>query len=109
MFGAPAEEQLVSRPYFVRDGWFDDVDVAFHDHIGAEFSSSYGLLQSALISATFTFHGETAHAGISPWKGRDALDGVVLMDMRHGAVSRAHAARRCGRIASSPTAATSPT
>jgi aminobenzoyl-glutamate utilization protein B len=39
------------------------------------------LIQSALISATFTFHGETAHAGVAPWKGRDALDGVVLMDM----------------------------
>jgi aminobenzoyl-glutamate utilization protein B len=80
VFGGPAEEQLVSRPYFVRDGWFDDVDVAFHNHIGAEFSSSYGLLQSALISAEFTFHGETAHAGTSPWNGRDALDGVMLMD-----------------------------
>src|SRR5262245_36212065 len=52
VFGGPAEEQLVSRPYLVRDGWFDDVDAAFHDHIGAEFSSGYGLLQSALISAT---------------------------------------------------------
>ena len=80
VFGGPAEEQLVSRPYLVRDGWFDDVDVAFHDHIGGEFSSSYGLLQSALVSATFTFHGQTAHAGTSPWNGRDALDGVVLMD-----------------------------
>ncbi|MEA2903836.1 MAG: aminobenzoyl-glutamate utilization protein [Alphaproteobacteria bacterium] len=80
VFGAPAEEQLVSRPYFVRDGWFDDVDVSFHDHIGSEFSSSHGLLQSALVSATFTFHGETAHAGTSPWNGRDALDGVMLMD-----------------------------
>lgn len=81
VFGGPAEEQLVSRPYLVRDGWFDEVDVAFHDHIGAEFSASYGLLQSALISATFTFYGETAHAGTSPWNGRDALDGVMLMDM----------------------------
>ena len=36
VFGAPAEEQLVSRPYIVRDGWFDDVDVAFHNHIGRE-------------------------------------------------------------------------
>ncbi len=81
VFGAPAEEQLVSRPYLVRDGWFDDVDIAFHDHIGAEFSSNYGLLQYALVSATFTFHGETAHSGTSPWKGRDALDAVVLMDM----------------------------
>src|SRR6266699_865749 len=41
VFGAPAEEQLISRPYYVRDGWFDDVDAAFHDHIGAEFSSSH--------------------------------------------------------------------
>jgi aminobenzoyl-glutamate utilization protein B len=80
VFGGPAEEQLVSRPYFVRDGWFDDVDVAFHDHIGSEFSASYGLLQAALVSAEFTFHGETAHAGVSPWNGRDALDGVMLMD-----------------------------
>ncbi len=81
VFGAPAEEQLISRPYFVRDGWFDDVDVAFADHIGAGMSVGYGLIQSALVSASFTFHGETAHAGVVPWKGRDALDGVVLMDM----------------------------
>jgi len=81
VFGAPAEEQLVSRPYFVRDGWFDDVDVAFHDHIAGNFSVGYGLIQSALIAATFTFHGETAHAGQAPWRARDALDGVVLMDM----------------------------
>ena len=81
VFGAPAEEQLVSRPYFVRDGWFDDVDIAIADHIGAGYSVGYGLIQSALVSATFTFHGETAHAGVAPWKGRDALDGVVLMDM----------------------------
>jgi aminobenzoyl-glutamate utilization protein B len=44
-------------------------------------SVGYGLIQSALVSASFTFHGETAHAGVVPWKGRDALDGVVLMDM----------------------------
>jgi aminobenzoyl-glutamate utilization protein B len=81
VFGAPAEEQLVSRPYFVRDGYFDDVDIAIADHIGAGYSVGYGLIQSALISATFTFHGETAHAGVAPHKGRDALDGVVLMDM----------------------------
>jgi aminobenzoyl-glutamate utilization protein B len=81
VFGAPAEEQLISRPYFVRDGWFDDVDVAFADHIGSGMSVGYGLIQSALVSASFTFHGETAHAGVAPWKGRDALDGLVLMDM----------------------------
>jgi aminobenzoyl-glutamate utilization protein B len=80
VLGAPAEEQVLSRPYFVRDGYFDDVDIALHPHIGPELSVGYGLQQSALISATFTFHGETAHAGVAPWKGRDALDAVVLMD-----------------------------
>jgi aminobenzoyl-glutamate utilization protein B len=80
VFGAPAEEMLLSRPYFVRDGYFDDVDLAFHPHVSDDFRSGYGLMQSALISATFTFRGESAHAATGPWKGRDALDAVVLMD-----------------------------
>lgn len=81
VFGGPAEEQLIGRPYLVRDGWFDDVDVAFHDHISSDWAAGYGLIQSALISALFTFHGESAHSGTAPEKGRDALDAVVLMDM----------------------------
>lgn len=81
VFGAPAEEQLVSRPYFVRDGYFKDVDVALHDHIGKDLSTVYGLRQYSLISAEFTFKGESAHAATSPWNARDALDAVVLMDL----------------------------
>lgn len=80
VLGAPAEEQVLSRPYFVRDGLFDDVDIALHPHIGADLRVGYGLMQSALISATFTFHGESAHAGTAPWNARDALDAVMLMD-----------------------------
>ncbi|MEE8349958.1 MAG: amidohydrolase, partial [Acidobacteriota bacterium] len=53
IFGAPAEEQLISRPYFVRDGYFDDVDIVFHPHIGSDFQTQYGLRQYALISAKF--------------------------------------------------------
>lgn len=81
VFGAPGEEQLISRPYYVRDGWFDDVDVAIHDHVGGELNTVYGLTHSAAVSAYFTFHGETAHASTVPWKARDSLDAVVLMDM----------------------------
>jgi aminobenzoyl-glutamate utilization protein B len=55
IFGAPAEELLLPRPYFVRDGFFKDVDVAFHTHIGEELRTEYGLRQYALISAEFTF------------------------------------------------------
>jgi aminobenzoyl-glutamate utilization protein B len=81
IFGAPAEEQLISRPYFIRDGLFDDVDVAFHAHILDRFKTEYGLLQNASVSADFIFHGESAHAAMWPSKARDALDAVVLMDM----------------------------
>lgn len=81
VFGAPGEEQLISRPYYVRDGWFDDVDVALHDHISGGFDTAYGLSHYAAVSAYFTFHGETAHASTTPWKARDALDAIVLMDM----------------------------
>jgi aminobenzoyl-glutamate utilization protein B len=81
VFGAPAEEQLVSRPYFVRDGYFQDVDIALHDHIGTGFGTVYGLRQYALISAEFTFRGQSAHAATAPWKAKDALDAVVLMDI----------------------------
>lgn len=81
VYGAPAEEQLVSRPYFVRDGYFDDVDVALHDHIGKDLGTVYGLRQYSLISAEFTFKGESAHAATAPWNARDALDATVLMDI----------------------------
>lgn len=81
IFGAPGEEQLISRPYFVRDGQFRDVDAAFHVHISGELDTCYGLTHFAAVSAYFTFHGETSHASVTPWKARDALDAVVLMDM----------------------------
>ena len=80
VFGAPAEELILARPYYVRDGYFDDVDVAFHPHLWDRFFTEYGVLQRAVVSAEFVFHGETAHAAMSPWDARDALDGVMLMD-----------------------------
>ena len=81
LFGAPAEEQLVSRPFFVRDGFFKDVDAAFHVHIGVESSVSYGLKSTALMSVEYEFFGKTAHAGSSPWTGISAVDAAKLMDI----------------------------
>jgi len=80
LFGAPGEELVLTRPYFVRDGYFDDVEIAFHNHIRDAFYTEVGQTQISLISAEFTFHGETTHAGLTPWLGRDALDAVILMD-----------------------------
>jgi len=77
----PAEEQLMSRPYLVRDGYFKDVDAAIITHIGDTLGTSYGLLNDALIGAKFNFKGRTAHGGVNPWDGKDAVDAVVLMDI----------------------------
>ena len=81
IFGAPAEELLIPRPYFVRDGYLKDVDVAFHTHIGEDLRTEYGVRQYALISAEFTFKGQSAHSASAPWAGRDALDAAELMSI----------------------------
>jgi aminobenzoyl-glutamate utilization protein B len=80
-FGVPAEEQLVARPFFVRDGYLQDVDFALDGHIYSRFGTSYGVKSYGLISAEFTFAGKTAHAGVSPWLGVSALDAVQLMNI----------------------------
>jgi aminobenzoyl-glutamate utilization protein B len=81
VFGVPAEEQLLPRPFFVRDGLFTDVDVAFHSHIGNDLSTSYGIRQYAMVSVEYIFHGVTAHAAAAPWMAKSAADAVKLMDI----------------------------
>ncbi len=81
LFGSPAEEQLVSRSFFVRDGLFRNVDAALHVHVGDEFSVVYGVRSSALMSVEYEFFGKTAHAGNAPWLGVSAADAAKLMDV----------------------------
>jgi aminobenzoyl-glutamate utilization protein B len=81
LFSAPAEEQGISRPYFVRDGYFKDVDAAFHAHVGSDLSTSWGARQYAVLSVEYEFSGKTAHAASSPWTGVSAADAVKLMDV----------------------------
>lgn len=76
-----AEEQLGGKAWLVREGCFDDVDVCLFSHVGKNLEVAWGTSKgSGLVSVEFTFHGEAAHAGSAPWKGRSALDGVELMD-----------------------------
>jgi aminobenzoyl-glutamate utilization protein B len=75
-----AEEQLGSKAFFVRDGVFDGVDVNLFTHVSSNFSMTWGHTSgNALVSAQFRFRGETAHSAGSPWRGRSALDAVMLM------------------------------
>jgi aminobenzoyl-glutamate utilization protein B len=80
-FGSPAEEILISRPYMVREGVFNDIDAVIDNHASSELSTSYGVNGNAVMSVVFSFKGKTAHAAGSPWLGRSALDGVEIMNV----------------------------
>jgi aminobenzoyl-glutamate utilization protein B len=70
------------KAWFVRDGFFKDVDLDLHSHVGSNFGVSWGNFGgSGLVSVEYTFKGETAHTAVSPWRGRSALDAVELMDV----------------------------
>ncbi len=76
LFGSPAEEQCVGKPFMGREGLYDDVDFfldwhpwnynrADYDHCNAYFNIKYH------------YKGKTSH-GNSPWNGRSALDAALL-------------------------------
>lgn len=79
-FGSPAEETLISRPYMIRAGLFDDVDAVIDNHSSSGFGTGFGRSGNAMFSTIFTFKGKTSH-GASPWGGRSALDAVEIMNV----------------------------
>ena len=77
-----AEEQIGSKAWFVRDGYFDDIDMCIFTHVSTNMSVSWGKATgTGLISVEYTFEGETAHSAGSPWRGRSALDAAELMNI----------------------------
>lgn len=56
---------------FLWRGYFDGVDLAFMVHTGKRFSSRKGSV--GCIAKNITYKGVAAHAGGSPWNGRNAL------------------------------------
>ena len=79
-YGCPAEEGGSGKVYMVREGLFDDVDVALHWHPSAQNGASAGAAL-ANTSGKFRFHGISSHAAGAPERGRSALDGVEAMNM----------------------------
>jgi aminobenzoyl-glutamate utilization protein B len=75
-----AEEQMAGKAFLVRAGVFKDVDITLFTHVGQALAVSWGQSSSnALISAVFKFKGQSAHAAGAPWRGKSALDAVMLM------------------------------
>ncbi|MCI0489922.1 MAG: amidohydrolase [Blastocatellia bacterium] len=77
-----AEELVGTKAYFVRDGYFKDVDVVLFSHVSNNLSVSWGSgAGNGLVSVEYTFKGESAHSAGAPWRGRSALDAVELMNI----------------------------
>ncbi len=79
LYGTPAEEGGAGKVYMVRAGLFSDVDAVLHWHAGDQNDASPAS-SLAYISARFQFSGVSAHAAVSPERGRSALDGVEAMN-----------------------------
>jgi aminobenzoyl-glutamate utilization protein B len=77
-----AEEQVGTKAYYIRDGFFKDVDACIFTHVGNNLGVSYGDVgNNGLVSVRFNFEGAAAHAAGAPWRGRSALDAVELMNI----------------------------
>ncbi len=79
-YGCPAEETFNAKGYMIREGLFDDVDIAMTWHPG-NFNMLNLMISLAINSVVFKFHGRTAHAAGDPQNGRSALDAVELMNV----------------------------
>jgi aminobenzoyl-glutamate utilization protein B len=79
-YGCPAEEGGAAKGFMVRDGAFDDVDIAITWHPAA-FCRVDDAVSLAHTRIDFSFTGRASHAAASPHLGRSALDAVELMNV----------------------------
>lgn len=75
--GTPAEEDLAGKQPMLDDGLFEGVDAAMM--IYASNGTQVRLELLASIDAEITFTGAQAHASTDPWRGRNALDALILL------------------------------
>ena len=75
--GTPAEERGSGKAIMIADGLFEGVDAALLFHpCDRNHVASFPLASE---DAEVIFHGLQAHAAADPWKGRNALDAMVLL------------------------------
>src|SRR5207249_5305139 len=73
LFPGIAEELVATKAFYVRAGYFKDVDIVLGSHVSNDFSTSYSTGKgtwSGLVSIQYFFHGKAAHAAMAPWDGR---------------------------------------
>jgi aminobenzoyl-glutamate utilization protein B len=66
-----AEELVASKAWFIRAGYFKDVDVCIFTHVGNDLTTRWGTGSgNGLVSVEYTFRGESAHSAGAPWRGK---------------------------------------
>lgn len=77
-----AEELVGSKAWYIRDGYFKNVDACIFTHVGNNLGVSWGDAgNNGLVSVEFMFEGSAAHAAGAPWRAKSALDAVELMNI----------------------------
>ncbi len=79
-YGCPAEEGGSGKTFMVREGVFNNVDVALTWHPNS-FTGVFNFSSLANYQVYFEFEGVASHAANSPHLGRSALDAVELMNV----------------------------
>ncbi|MDQ3871290.1 MAG: peptidase dimerization domain-containing protein, partial [Chloroflexota bacterium] len=75
--GTPAEERGSGKQFMIEDGLFEGVDAALLYHPSDRNQVRVVALASVDVEVTFT--GVQSHAAADPWKGKNALDALVLL------------------------------
>ena len=76
-FGTPAEERGSGKQVMIDDGLFDGIDAALLFHPSDQTGIDAPMMACEDIDVVFT--GEEAHAAAEPWRGRNALDAMVML------------------------------
>ena len=65
-----AEEQLGSKAWYIRDGYFRDVDACLFTHVSRNLGTRWGQSRgNGLVSVEYTFAGESAIRPVDPGEG----------------------------------------
>jgi amidohydrolase len=75
--GTPAEERGSGKQFMIDDGLFEGIDAALLYHPCDRNHVDIDPLASVDVTVTFT--GLQSHAASDPWKGKNALDAMILL------------------------------
>ncbi|MCI7795962.1 MAG: M20 family metallopeptidase [Lachnospiraceae bacterium] len=77
VIGTPAEERVGGKILMLREGVFKGLDAAMVMHPAD--ATMPDDISFACVNMEYVFHGRAAHAAAFPWRGANALSGVIQM------------------------------